>query len=308
MNAPLAKPRQVGAALPLLDLDVLRTLVAIADTGSFSAAAETVLRTPSAVSMQVKKVEDVLGRQVFVRDSRSVRLTPDGAFLVENARRMLAINREAVARFVQPDLTGVVRMGAPDDVAERFLPDMLCHFAESHPGVTVDVVVDGTERMTAMLQAGRLDLALVTCEAGFAEGAGAEVVFRERLVWAMRRGGTAATRTPLPVSAWEESCVWRKAATDGLDRAGRPWRVAFQSAHISGQRAAILADLAVAAMPASALGGEVIEAPDRFGLPSLPHYALGLMLSKEPSAALRAAADHLRAAFARGAPNAHLPV
>lgn len=285
-------------ALPLLDLDLLKTLVAIAETGSFSAAAAVVHRTPSAVSMQVKKMEEVLGRAVFIRDSRSVALTADGAFLLEHARRMLALNREAVARFVLPDVEGVVRLGAPDDCAERFLPGMLRRFADSHPCVTVDVVVDGSERMIAMLKAGRLDLTLITCDAGF-DDRDAEVLYRERLVWATCRGGVAPEKHPLPVSVWEDGCVWRKAGLDGLNAAGRDWRIAFQSAHISGQRAAILADLAVAPIPKSALGGDIVEAPARFGLPRLPQYAIGLLVAKDPSPAVAAAADHLRASFAQ---------
>lgn len=290
MNAPRTP------TIPLLDLDLLKTLVAIAETGSFSAAAAAVLRTPSAVSMQVKKIEDLLGRPVFIRDSRSVELTADGAFLLEHARRMLALNRDALARFVQPDVEGVVRLGAPDDVAERFLPKMLRGFAETHPCVTVDVTVDGSERMVSMLKSGRLDLTLITCEAGF-DDHGAEVLFRERLVWATCRGGVAVERQPLPLSVWEEGCVWRKAGIDGLDAVGRDWRVAFQSAHISGQRAAILADLAVAPIPESSIGGEIIEAPAKYGLPKLPKYALGLVIGPDPTPAVHAAADHLRASF-----------
>ena len=291
MNAPTT-PR-----IPLLDLDLLKTLVAIAETGNFSAAAGAVHRTPSAVSMQVKKMEDILGRPIFIRDSRSVELTEDGAFLLEHARRMLALNRDAVARFVQPDVQGVVRLGAPDDVAERFLVDMLRRFNESHPQVTVNVAVDGTDRMIDMLKEGRLDLTLITCEAGFKEE-GAEVVFREQLVWAACKGGVAAEQTPLPVSVWEEGCAWRKAALSQLDELGIPWRVAFQSAHISGQRAAVLADLAVAPIPISSIGGCIMEAPARFGLPRLPKYALGLMVAENPNPAVEAAVDHLRASFA----------
>lgn len=291
MNVPIT-PR-----IPLLDLDLLKTLVAIAETGNFSAAASAVHRTPSAVSMQVKKMEEILGRPVFIRDSRSVELTQDGSFLLEHARRMLALNREAVARFVQPDVEGVVRLGAPDDAAERFLVDMLRRFNESHPQVTVNVSVDTTGRMIDMLHKGALDLTLITCEAGFREDR-AEVVFREQLVWAACLGGVAAEQSPLPVSVWEEGCAWRQAALSKLEAQGRPWRVAFQSAHISGQRAAVLADLAVAPIPVSSLGGCIIEAPDHFGLPDLPKYALGLLVSEDPNPAVLAAADHLRASFA----------
>ncbi len=291
MNAPSTP------SVPLLDLDLLKTLVAIAETGSFSAAAAQVLRTPSAVSMQVKKMEDLLGRPVFMRDSRSVTLTNDGAFLLEHARRMLALNRDAVAYFVQPDIEGVVHLGAPDDVAERFLVDMLRRFNESHPHVTINVTIESSDRMIELLHAGRLDMALITCEAGFRDD-GAEILLREQLVWGTCRGGVAAEQDPLPVSVWEEGCAWRKVALDQLEANKRPWRVAFQSAHISGQRAAILADLAVAPIPCSSIGGDIIEAPDRYGLPKLPKYSLGLLVTKNPNAAIEAAADHLRASFA----------
>ncbi|EBX4817148.1 LysR family transcriptional regulator, partial [Salmonella enterica subsp. enterica serovar Newport] len=141
MNAPLNHP------LPLLDLDVLRTFVAIAETGSFSAAANAVFRTPSAVSMQIKKLEDVLGRSVFSRDARSVSLTHDGEVLLGYARRMLAINREAVSKFIVPDIVGVVRLGSPDDFGERVLPHVLKRFAVTHPSIAVDVIIDQSSNL-----------------------------------------------------------------------------------------------------------------------------------------------------------------
>ena len=290
---------QAAPRIPLLDLDLLQTVVAIADTGSFSNAAAVVHRTPSAISMQVKKIEEMLGRPIFVRDSRSVRFLPDCAFLLDHARRMLALNRDTVARFVQPDVQGVVRLGAPDDVAERFLLGMLRRFAETHCCVTVNVVVDTTDRMVDAYHAGDLDLAIITCEAGFSGTEEAEVLMREKLVWATRRGGIAAQQVPLPVSVWDETCVWRNAATKALDGQGMDWRVAFQSGNISGQRAAILADLAVAPIAHYGLGGDIVEAPAKYGLPKLPGYALGLLHGRNDNSAVMAAADHLRACFSR---------
>ena len=115
MNAPLNHP------LPLLELDVLRTFVAIAETGSFTAAANSVFRTPSAVSMQIKKLEDILGCTVLSRDARSVTMTTYGEMLLGYARRLLAINREAVSKFIVPDISGVVRLGSPDEIASAVL-------------------------------------------------------------------------------------------------------------------------------------------------------------------------------------------
>jgi len=292
MNAP------VQHAVPLLDLDVLRSFVAIVDGGSFAAAAETVHRTPSAISMQIKKLEETLRRPVLLRDSRSVSVTREGEILLEHARRMLAMNREAIARFIMPEVSGVVRLGTPDDVAERFLPNMLRRFAETHPSVTVNVVVENSTPLIERIRANRIDLALVTCGIGIAGTEQAEIVIRERLVWATLKCGIAAEQDPLPVSVWDECCLWRKAGIGGLEKQGRTYRIAFQSAHISGQKAAILADLAVAPLPISSLNGDIVEADPKFGLPQLPDTALGMLVADGASAPVLAAADHLRACFA----------
>jgi DNA-binding transcriptional LysR family regulator len=282
----------------LLELDLLRTFVAIVETGSFAGAAESVFRTPSAVSMQVKRLEELLGKLVLVRDPRSVKMTRDGEMLLEHARRMLALNRELVAKFVAPDVAGEVRLGAPDDVAERLLPDMLRRFAESHPGIIVNVIVENTVHLIRRVQQKEIDLAMITCESGFTGDESAEILMREQLVWAMVKGGIAAECEPLPISVWEECCVWRKAGTEGLEAQGMPYRVAFQSAHISGQRAAILADLAVAPLPITALKDPIIAADDKYGLPKLPDFALGMMIAPDAGPAVEAAAEHLRASFA----------
>lgn len=282
---------------PLLELDLLRTLVAISDTGSFSAAAEIVHRTPSAVSMQVKRMEELLGRPVFIRDSRSVRLTLDGELLLEHGRRVLALNREILSRFITPTIVGEVRLGAPDDVAERFLTDMLRRFADTHPGVVVNVMVDHSVRLLEEVRKRRLDLSIITCESGLDGSNGAEILYRERLAWATLSGGVAAEQSPLPISVWEEWCIWRRAGIEGLEKQKRAYRVAFQSAHISGQKAAILADLAVAPIPVSSLGGKIVEAKPRLNLPELPEYALGLVMVDNPSTPVEAAADYLRAGF-----------
>ncbi|HEV7417444.1 LysR family transcriptional regulator [Tianweitania sediminis] len=289
MNAPLNHP------LPLLELDILRTFVAISETGSFTLAANAVFRTPSAVSMQIKKLEDILGRQVFNRDARSVSLTADGEMLLGYARRLLALNREAIAKFVMPDISGVVRLGSPDDYGERVLPQVLKRFAQSHPSVAVDVTIDMSSNLKRRMAERQLDITLFTvCRDA---PAGAEILLTEPIIWGGARGGTAHLRDPLPVSLWEEGCVWRADALDALGKAGRNYRVAYMSAHTAGQRAAILSDLAVAPLPKSFIGDEIVALGTRDGLPELSHYNLAMMLVPDASAPVRAAADHIRATF-----------
>lgn len=147
-------------ALPLLEMDVLKTFVAIAETGNFTTAAETVYRTPSAVSMQIKKLEEMLGCTLFLRDARSVSLTPKGELLLGYARRLLSLNNETVSRFLLPDMNGVVRVGAPEDVGERILPDVLKRFAETYPNVTIDVSIGMSNAMRKRVDEHRLDIAV----------------------------------------------------------------------------------------------------------------------------------------------------
>lgn len=289
-----------AANLPLIDLDILKTLVAIADTGNFSAAAEVVFRTPSAVSMQVKKTEELIGRPLFRRDSRSVTATPEGEHLVQHGRRMLALNRELVAQFIEPDVAGVVKLGAPDDMAERALPELLRRFSQSHCCVTVDVVVDSSAELIRRIKQHELDLAMFTCDPGKPLPANAEIIFQERLTWAGAQNGIAYEKNPLPISVWEEGCSWRNSGLRSLEKIDRDYRIAFMSAHISGQRAAIMADLAIAPIPASSCTNGIVELTKDHGLPALEDYALGMMLAKKVSKPAIAAADHLRASFATG--------
>ncbi|MEM8595705.1 MAG: LysR family transcriptional regulator, partial [Pseudomonadota bacterium] len=215
-----------------LDLDLLRTFVAIAETGNFSSAAKTVFRTPSAVSMQVKKMEDTLGRPLFVRDSRSVSLTEDGERVLTHARRMLALDQELLTQFHPTTMTGEVRLGVHDDVAERFLPPALRRFARTHPSVVVNAVVTNTGPMLQMVAERRLDLAIISRLPSQKSNRPGELLFREQLVWAGCKGGIAHEMDPIPVTVWDQTCAWRKAGLEGLEAQGRRYRIALESGHL----------------------------------------------------------------------------
>jgi len=290
MNAPVNHP------VPLLELDILRTFVAIADTGSFTAAASIVFRTPSAVSMQIKKLEDMLGRPVFARDARSVSLTNDGVILLGYAKRLLSLNREAVSEFISPEISGVVRLGAPDDVGERILPDVLKRFAKTHPKIAVDVVIDMSTNLVKRLEERRLDITLLTCQTNQVPEGG-EVLLTEQLVWAGAKGGSAHLCAPIPVSMWEEGCAWRAGAVEELDARKISYRIAYMSAHTAGQRAAIMSDLAVAPLPKSFVGDDMVVLGEADGLPPIGSYSLGMIVRTDAEAPVCAAADHIRATF-----------
>ncbi|WP_409523901.1 LysR family transcriptional regulator [Nitrincola sp. MINF-07-Sa-05] len=265
------------ASLPLLDTDVLRMFVAIAETGSFTRAANQVFRTPSALSMQIKRLEETLGKTLFLREARQVSLTPDGEVLLSYGRRLLKLNEEAVTQFLSPSLAGTVRLGTCDDVGTRILPCVLAQFARSHPATQVDVVMGRSIDMAARLDAGELDLIVITAgSTGLEKGRG-KVVHTESLIWAGREGGIAAMRTPLPVSLASQGCAWRSMALKALDQAGIDYRIAYTSEHCSGQSAAMIADLAVAPFPAGLVKPPLRKLDKEYGLPALGDYQMLLI-------------------------------
>lgn len=283
--------------LPLLELDILRTFVAIADTGNFTTAAEAVLRTPSAVSMQIKKLEEMLGATLFRRDARTVTLTHHGEVLLTSARRMLAMNNEIVGRFVRPHMNGVVNLGAPDDIGDVVLPEVLRRFAEAYPLVAVDVRIEGSEALRRQVSEGKLDIALFNCTAGNFSGEG-ELLYREKLVWAGKKCGSAYARSPVPVSVWEAGCIWRSKALDALEKSGHPYRIAYLSAHHMGQRAAIRADIAIAPLARFLIADDMVELGEAHGLPDIGYYDVGMAMRTGAPAPVDALADYIRAAVA----------
>lgn len=278
-----------------LELDLLRTLVAIADTGSFNRAARSVFRTPSAVSMQMKKLEEQVGRPLFAKDGRSVALTPDGEALVGYGRRILKLTQEALQHFREPEIQGTIRLGTPDDYAGQFLPDILARFAGSHPNVEVDVSCLPTVELIAQIENNAIDIALVS--SGHRQNAGM-VVHREELVWAGLRHGCAHEKRPLPLALSHVGCCWRRMALDALDREGIAHRIAYSSRHCLGQLAALKAGLALAPLPKSVVHGDLKEFGLEAGLPPIGNF--GIELRRAPAATgplFDALADHIESNF-----------
>lgn len=276
-----------------IDMDLARTFVAICDAGNFSRAAEQVGRTPSAVSLQVKKLEDLIGRTVFARDSRSVALTSDGEVLLTYARRLLSLNDEALAQFQVPPLEGLVRLGAPEDSGIIILPQILKRFAATHPHVEVEVRLGASVALEQRCRSGDLDVVIIN---------GREVssplarhLHTESLVWVGLRHGRAASRTPLPLAVAEHGCPWRATALAELDKAGIPYRVAYSSEQCQGQIAAVHADLAVAALPASVVAPPLERLDGK--LPALEGFQMFLQTRDGAGPAAEALAEHVAENF-----------
>lgn len=279
----------------LLETDLLKTFVTISETGNFTVAARRVFRTPSAVSMQMKRLEDQLGRALFIRHPRHVTLTTDGEAFLVHARDILRINDAALSRFRVPQLEGRVRFGAPDDFGIRYLPRLLSRFAATHPLVEVEVFLSTSQSLSRRFEAAEIDMILtVSAQSTNAPG---EVIHAEPLIWVGARGGQAFARSPVPLALSSHGCPWRAAALAALDKRGSPYRIAYTSEASAGQLAAVMADLAVAPLPISLLEDRHRRLTDKDGFADIGFYQLRLQKNPEIGSAGQAFADHVRESF-----------
>jgi DNA-binding transcriptional LysR family regulator len=275
----------------LIDIEQLRTFIAIAETGSFTRAADVVHKTQSAVSMQMKRLEERLGCPIFARDGRASKLTEDGERLLDYARRIVKLNVEALAAFSDAELTGRVRLGVPDDYADRYLPEIMARFSRAYPGAELTVTCEPTIDLFQRIEANELDLAIVTdCESTRAS----ESFRRERLLWVTSSRHPTHLEEPLPLALGRPTCGWRRAAIECLQSIGRPYRVLYSSANAGAVAAAVLSGLAVSVFPESGLrtGMRVLNPAD--GFPELPSCRVGLVRSPhERSPLAEALAEHI---------------
>ncbi|TQV80520.1 LysR substrate-binding domain-containing protein [Denitrobaculum tricleocarpae] len=283
----------------LLETDLIHTFVAISEVGSFTAAAKRVLRTPSAVSMQMKRLEDQLGRPLFHRHARRVSLTVDGEAFLIHSRELLRINEEALARFRVAQLEGRIRFGALDDFGSRFLPQILARFAATHPLVEVDVVLSTTAALTRQLEAGELDLVLTAADKH--ESLPGKTIYSEPLVWVGKRNGRAHRRVPLPLTLSAQGCPWRAAALASLEETNMRYRIAYTCETGQGQLAAVDSDLAIAPIPASLVSEDHEVLGLKQGLKQIGDYRLLLCEATRIGSAGKAFSAHVVTSFKEAA-------
>ncbi|MCW2371406.1 LysR family transcriptional regulator [Bradyrhizobium elkanii] len=226
----------------MLDLELLRAFVAVADCGGFHRAAEQLHLTQSTISQQIKRLELETRRPLFRRTTRSVALTDEGEMLLGDARRLLQLEEAARQRLVAPRLSGSVRLGVVEEVAGGSLPSALGRFAALHRGVKLEVQIGVSAELIEQLNAGRLDLVFAKRPLGTSKG---RLVWREPLVWTAAETFDLVPGAPLPLALYRERSVSRDAALSALRDGELGWEIVYTSPSLTGVRAAAVAGLAV---------------------------------------------------------------
>lgn len=273
-----------------LDIELLQTLLAIADTGSFGAAARAVHRTQSAVSMQMKRLEEIVGQPLFEKQGRRAVLTIHGEQLLLTARRMLALQEEALAGFRSPSVQGEVRLGVCDDYVLSHMPPILSGYASKYPQVHISLDCQTSMRLVEAVQHRELDIALVNV---VRPNFDCEVLTRETLVWVTSAQHLVHEEDPLPI-AIERSCLWGVWAQRALDEIARPYRLAYSVFNINGLTAIVESGLAVSVMARRSVPPGLRILTEADGFPALPQGTLGLV---SKSGRLSRAAQHLAEAI-----------
>ncbi len=280
-----------------LDIDVLKSLAAIADTGSVTAAAARVARSPGAVSMQIKKLEETLGRPLFQRSRQGMTLNADGERMLAYARRLIELHREALDAFRGPALTGEVGIGMIDDLGIGRLSDVMAAFARSNPRVTVNMDIGTSVMLAPKLEAGALDLAILTPGCAVDWLPSDLLLHEEPLIWAGAEGGKAVRARPLPLALSNPGCAWRRAALESMDRSGLPYRIAYTSEFFQPQRAAVLSDLAIAPLPRALIRDGLVELGAADGLAPVGACRIALRIAPDPSPATLALAERVAESY-----------
>lgn len=250
-----------------VDLALLRTFVAVVESGSLTSAGLRLGRTQPAISQQLSRLEASAGRPLFNRDRKRLVLTADGETLLFFARRLLTLADEAREHFDGPRVEGRVVLGVPDLYASYLLPHILSNFAAAYPTIQVELRCRRSVHLQAELAAGELDLALVTRQPG---GPSGRLVRREPLIWVANKELRMDPEAEVPLALLPDGSVYREAALQSLMSANRRWRVAAICDSIAGLQSAVLAGLAVAVYPRCAKTPQVRILSEREGFPVLP--------------------------------------
>jgi DNA-binding transcriptional LysR family regulator len=278
-----------------LDSDLMRSFLAVADTGSVTAAADRLGRTQSAVSMQIRRLEESLGQPLFTRLPRGVALTPRGEQLMPYARRVVSLLDEAATALREKPLIGPVRIGIPDEYAESVLPRALAAFSERHPAVEVKVRCDFSAPQYAALEDDELDLAVCFDSS---HTSGDEVLCVDPTVWVTSKVHAQHKQAPVPVATYLHSDWGREFALRSLDQLSIQWRTAFECDTSGSLRIAVRAGLAISPLSRSTIPAGCRELAAEEGFPIIDRSRVVLRRNaRGTSPAIEGLADMVREAF-----------
>ncbi len=276
-----------------LPIEVLRSFVAIVDCGSMLKASERVFLTQSALSLQVKRLEELLQQPLFHRDGRRLVLAPAGEVLLPYAREMLSLSDQAISAVSGGALDGPVRVGMVQDFAETLLTRILAQFAALHPDTALHARIGGTLELLDELEKDRMDLLI-----GFSEPGSKAEVRVEPMVWI--GDPDLASHEVLPLAVLEKPCRFREAAITALEAAGRPHRIVLETPNLSTLRAGVDAGLGLSCR--TPLFHAADFDAEAAGLPPLPQVACSLWTSRSLTAAQRRLESLIRTALADWGP------
>ena len=250
----------------MFDPILLQTFLAVAQTRSFTQAAERLGLRQSTVSQHIRKLEEEAGRRLFIRDTHSVTATADGEAMVEFARNILAANERAQRYFAGSQVRGRLRFGASEDFVASRLPEVLREFVRTHPLVEFELTVGLSGELNEKLARGELDLVCGKRRRGAEHG---RLVSRDRLVWVSGDLPSFDPSTPVPLILYSPPSITREIALAELERCGRAWRIVCTSGSLSGLRTAALAGLGITIVPQGLIPAGLAEIPNGHGLPDL---------------------------------------
>ncbi|HEV7326145.1 MAG TPA: LysR family transcriptional regulator [Bosea sp. (in: a-proteobacteria)] len=262
----------------MLDLALLRAFISVAENSSFTRAGAELFRSQSAISMQIQRLEDRLGVELFRRSSKRLELTPEGEVLLSYASRILQLVDEAFSAVVVKKTTQAnVRIGCLEDYASYVLPDILAKFWQDHPDIYVEASIDESSELLKRL-GDDFDIVMVMQPAGLSKG---QILCEDKLNWMTAFGGSAQDTVPLPVAFRPEGCDVREWASLALDSIGRPWQCVYLAPGIAMLHAAVKEGLAVGVFKESMIGDDLRRLGETDGFPALPTIEIALHTAPE---------------------------
>lgn len=275
-----------------LDVESLRTLLAVLDHGGMTRAADHLDMTQSAVSWKVKRLEERIGRPLLIRNGHDLRPTRDGRELLDDARSLVEIHDRAAARLLSSELTGTVRLGSNGEVNPAVMASLLGRFKRNHPGSTIEFIIDFSENLMKRVDKADLDVALLQVD-------DERLRPTDRLLWSDRLCWVASCEAlefgdPLPLITFGEHCFYKSLSEPDLISAGIEHTVAFSASTIAGVQAAITAGLGVGVLGSCYVGGDIVPWDGAADLPELPMvHQVARTVPGEPPAVAAALVDEI---------------